>query len=290
MGTKLRNENFERYKIAVLIIACLAVIACIIYLTSVFDARSQRVEVRNMIFEITNRGATMTLTRGNSTGYAALSKNGEAFCSVVNNGRSEAEAYLKNDYCVSFDSKLTTSRCVNPIKFIDRLIVSDKIKTIERKDADTITGSELDHDKSAYIAVIKGLDDCLSALDTCTAQGAEALLSYGVKESDYVSIWIYAYRGVSVYTDETCTSRKIIDDDVYGCCTFQVELVVEREEKRSSHMIMSLATRSVGVDFVLGDKIYKCTPETYETLSSDDISNILDETAQAIEKSLEQIK
>ncbi len=290
MGAKLRKENYKRCKVAALTISGLAVIACIVYLISMFDAKSQKSDVKNMISEITGDGATMTLTRSNGTGYMVLSKNGETFCSVVAGGRNEAEAYLKNEYCVSFDSKLTTSRCVNPMKFIERLVESDKVKTIERKEADTITGSELDHDKSAYIIVIKGLDDCLSALDTCTAQGAEALLSYGVKESDNVSIWIYAYRGVSVYTDETCTSRKIIDDDVYGCCTFQVELVVERDEKRASHMIMSLATRSVGVDFALGDKIYKCTPETYETLSSDETSNILDETAQAIEKSLEQIK
>ncbi len=278
-NNKLRLFSHEN--IIALIIVCTVVIVLTWYGISRGMAKQN---ITDLFSAIEDNGASFVLNRGGSTGYMILGKDGDAFCSVVNNGREEAEAYLKNDNCVSLDSKLTTSRCLNPIRFIATLV--DGI-TPEHIDASYVTGSELDEDKDAYLVEIDGIDDCLSRLEKCTAHGAETFLSYGIKENYDIKLSVIIYHGVSVYTDETATTRKIIDDDVSGCGTFQLELIVDDGEKQEAFVLMSLATRSLGSNFSLGSEIYRCTPETYESLTEGNIKEILNKTVAEINKSLE---
>ena len=129
---------------------------------------------------------------------------------------------------------------------------------------------------------INGLREVESALAQCSDVSAEALKSYGAKENSDVSLVISIYRGVSKWNDSTNKSRSIVDDDVDGCMTAQIDLVIDKK----AYVIYSLATQHTGEDIKLGNEIYRCTAATSGTWSKEEVEEIINDTVNNISASL----
>lgn len=277
----------NKQKSRVVIALVLVLVGVVLLSLSVIAGQNVRgkTDMKNLFSEINQNGVSMSLYQGGSSGYLVLGNTGEALCKTIVNGRDDAQVYLTNGNCVCLDDQLTTSKCKNPVSFIETLAEYED-SSFNIMKASKLTGSDLDNGKKGYVVEIKGLDKCQDALSACTDLGAEALLSYGVKESDDVSLVITIYRGVSIYTDDTNKTRNIVDNDIEGVGSLQLDLVISNKDGNKAYVLMAMATRSVGSSLRLGSQIYTCTERNYSDRTVDKTQEILTDLVNSINQSL----